>query len=543
MAVFETDMFYLMLANCLIAFPNARKHIDELYQSQRFRFYEKAKNNKYYDNMLMKDKPLELEVSMKRAYGILLCSQDDEQLQSDIIAEIYKVYPVIETICKHYDVDFAKKKQQDFWRSCDTSNLGPDAKNGFIYFVAYVFSCKYGFDSEESGVSAFYKNIAADIETRQEYFTSNLIADIDNIRAKELISISRNQRKLIETIQRGQDFIELVDAYDILNGENVQTYLSSTADYKLSLLKNIKQENEGDVSAIWFYLNLLGSEFDMYGLSVVEFFSILNISKTERDRALKYHAYLFGARSGKEYQPLNLSYYFLSLLFGQLAKLLKYSRDFYFENNSETQYNELQKMSAANAALKEQVAELTDIRKQQQNHIEVLKSQIKSLSAELSKDTKDAMRPLYDEISLLQSQIAALQNDLDAEREKTVELNRLREFVFSLESGQDIPDAKTPLGDLVAGKKIFIFGGHVNWRNKMKAVYPALNILDGHNESFDERLLLSADMVLLNTSNMSHALYYKVIDVLRKNEIPFDYIGRYNNIELMEQEIAAILQK
>ena len=77
----------------------------------------------------------------------------------------------------------------------------------------------------------------------------------------------------------------------------------------------------------------------------------------------------------------------------------------------------------------------------------------------------------------------------------------------------------------------------------MKTNYPSLNILDGHQESFDEQILLNADMVLLNTSNMSHSLYYKVIDVLRKNKIPFDYVGKYTNTELLENEIAEILQR
>jgi len=172
-----------------------------------------------------------------------------------------------------------------------------------------------------------------------------------------------------------------------------------------------------------------------------------------------------------------------------------------------------------------------------------LKTQIESLSTELSKDTKEAMRPLMNEISLLRAQIAELEKELAAEREKVDELNRLREFAFSIHSGSDIPDTKVSLEDLIAGKKIFIFGGHINWRNKMKAAYPTLNVLDGHQTSFDERMLLDADMVLFNTGNMSHTLYYKVMDVLRKNEIPFDYIGKYWNAELLEREMAEVLQK
>ena len=136
-----------------------------------------------------------------------------------------------------------------------------------------------------------------------------------------------------------------------------------------------------------------------------------------------------------------------------------------------------------------------------------------------------------------------MKKELEAEKEKTNELNRLREFVFSIQSSQDIAKADVSLKDLIAGKRIYIFGGHINWRNKMKTNYPSLNILDGHQESFDEQILLNADMVLLNTSNMSHSLYYKVIDVLRKNKIPFDYVGKYTNTELLENEIAEILQR
>ena len=53
--------------------------------------------------------------------------------------------------------------------------------------------------------------------------------------------------------------------------------------------------------------------------------------------------------------------------------------------------------------------------------------------------------------------------------------------------------------------------------------------------------LIAADMVLLNTSNLSHDLYYKVIDVLRKHSIPFDYLGKYSNPNLLEKEISEIL--
>ena len=98
-----------------------------------------------------------------------------------------------------------------------------------------------------------------------------------------------------------------------------------------------------------------------------------------------------------------------------------------------------------------------------------------------------------------------------------------------------------PIASLIKSKKIYIFGGHINWRNKIKQKYPSLEVLDGHNTSFDEKLLFGADIVLMNTSNMSHALYYKIIDVLRRNNIPFDYLGKYSNPNLLEREMGEVL--
>lgn len=121
-------------------------------------------------------------------------------------------------------------------------------------------------------------------------------------------------------------------------------------------------------------------------------------------------------------------------------------------------------------------------------------------------------------------------------------IDHLREFASSIQSGADSPDTKVSLNELIAEKKVYIFGGHINWRNKMKSVYPALNIRDGHQTCFNEKMLLDADMVLLNTRNISHKVYCKVVNVLRKNAIPFGYIGKYTNTGLLEQEIAEVLQ-
>ena len=99
------------------------------------------------------------------------------------------------------------------------------------------------------------------------------------------------------------------------------------------------------------------------------------------------------------------------------------------------------------------------------------------------------------------------------------------------------------LKELINGKKIIIIGGHIDLRNKLSEKYKDLIIIDGHNVNFDESVLRTADFVILNTSNMSHSMYYKVMPVLKNASIHFDYIGKYTSLEKLEAQICDLLQK
>lgn len=84
----------------------------------------------------------------------------------------------------------------------------------------------------------------------------------------------------------------------------------------------------------------------------------------------------------------------------------------------------------------------------------------------------------------------------------------------------------------------------INWRNHLKERHPELSLISGtDNFVFDEKSLANYDFVFLNTSNMAHKTYYRIIDVLRERNVPFDYLGRYSNQNLIEQEMAEILMR
>lgn len=543
-AHFEIDDFYFYLANFMVAVPQLRKYFNSLYQTQKVHFYESAKKSQYYNHALMQDKPLPLEVSMRRTLGILLYSQDEAQLQTDIVKEVIRAYPQLKSLCRNFSLKKYVELQMDFFRQCDARRATMEERSSLLYCTAFVIYCTYGFDVNNPDIQKVYSHIAGDIDMRKREDYSYLLRRLDSINIKESLILFREQRNLLDSLHTGRDILDLMDAYDLhLNPDCGIARTASIKDKEL-LLQPFFDSGEDKCAIDFAPLRMAMAQLECHGLSPVKYFEGITISSKDRNRALKLLVIDFiTLRPGERHGYNGLALHLSAILFGVLARIIKESKDFYFENNNETQYDELGKGSAMNDTFQKQISRLKESLQYQEQNNSVLKAQIESLTVKLSKDAKETLRPLMNEVSLLRAQIAELEKELAAEREKTNELNRLREFAFSIRSGSDILDTKISLNDLIAGKKIYIVGGHTNWRNKMKIAYPTLNIMDGHQASFDERILLDADMVLMNTGNMSHKVYYKVIDVLRKSNVPFDYIGKYANIELLEQEMMEVMEK
>lgn len=101
-----------------------------------------------------------------------------------------------------------------------------------------------------------------------------------------------------------------------------------------------------------------------------------------------------------------------------------------------------------------------------------------------------------------------LQNEADKLREEDTELAVEKDMLGKLQC--------TPkrLEKLLRSKKILIMGGHANWQNRIKEVYPKLTYMDSDNVNFDVTILKNADYIFFNTLHCSHTMYFKVKDNL-----------------------------
>ena len=97
-----------------------------------------------------------------------------------------------------------------------------------------------------------------------------------------------------------------------------------------------------------------------------------------------------------------------------------------------------------------------------------------------------------------------LEHEADKLREEDMELADDKEML-----GENKCTSKR-LEKLLRSKKILVMGGHVNWQNRVKEVYPKLTYLDSDNVNFDVSILKTADYIFFNTLHCSHTLYFKV---------------------------------
>ena len=116
--------------------------------------------------------------------------------------------------------------------------------------------------------------------------------------------------------------------------------------------------------------------------------------------------------------------------------------------------------------------------------------------------------------------------------EERDELISLREFAYNLEHEEDAPveeDTLSEMKKLIAEKKIVIIGGHINWQNKLKELFPNWKFISVNAyKTVDGAMLENKDKVYFYTDYISHVSYYKFIAAVRERKIPFGYIGTYN---------------
>lgn len=195
--------------------------------------------------------------------------------------------------------------------------------------------------------------------------------------------------------------------------------------------------------------------------------------------------------------------------------------DFSYEDNTQESVPEI----------KEEEKQVEDPTKKLLCEIERLKKKVKGLEAEKKELWEDRKK-----VKTLEKELLDLRRSNEDER---AELIALREFTYGL-SEQFHDQKSTSIQDMIRAlkkKKILIIGGHINWHNKIREIFPSWTLIaPGACQSINTKIFDGIEKVYFFTDCISHSTYQKYIGELRNRKIKFGYLHQVN----LEQMVTSL---
>lgn len=151
-------------------------------------------------------------------------------------------------------------------------------------------------------------------------------------------------------------------------------------------------------------------------------------------------------------------------------------------------------------------------------------------------------RALEGTILKQEQELEKLKKQLDAQEEQGAEqlqeLQEIRSYVYSLsESWEEKETGEPKEAELFdwKDKRVLVVGGHINWQNKMREMFPKWQfILPGQN-SLDGNMIKGKDLIICNTQVLAHSCYYKIVSGRERGQKL--YYVHSNNIQKCLQEL------
>lgn len=570
------------IAKSLEHFPSACKAMHSLYKKDRLRFYSSIKDNNLLNTIFWQYQRIEVGASIRRNFSILYTSLSDDIVAEKVIHIMKKAIPDLRKLDRNSlesNPDIINEIRQKYIKKLSTASSISTQFNagaidlfsiyimlfelrlshgnlkmcnlhlGTLYFHYVLISKKqrnssivrqgyrdFGdFDYYKSGmaiVSPISKALTKEISTGDDFV---LLSEISNELPASIDRMEKAQGEPYSRSERVHQFNKLFEQLNIIMSDVIA--ITEHRRKIMELLMNAAQEKRDDIYAAIHIAGLLSGVLDYYGIDADQLFSAISLSPDEKN------AILILSESVKCYfqddqKADSFADFIVGCAFALFAKIIRSSSDFYFANDAESTFSEFELAQARIRELEQQNRDL-------QRSISELNTLVSKQESELKKyRTNDKLIAVshIEENQKLKSKNEQLQAELTAAKGKNLEVDRLRELAFEL-CHEYHPVPKKTLSELIQGNNIVILGGHENWRTKVKEKYPQIRIIDGHALNFDINIIRNADIVLLFTGNMEHSAYYKVIDVLRSGVTDFDYLGRTINQDLLEDEMADILEK
>lgn len=506
------------ICESLIVNPGLYSELNLIYQKNKFAYYKKAKENSLFEDSYITNGSLEREIRIKQVMGMVLNAEEDELLRTTLLNKISKYYPDI--------FELVKKKSPELIVNIFTRKQNADwmQNNSYSRIAFYLIRLKYGFEAEN--IQAFSKLIDFIERSFNNFNEWKPLTRLDDERYVNptFMPFIKKYENLLGNYKRCKDFSLLMDRSD---GINKSESFAHSSNLTFEIQKDILTK-----------IRFMTSLFDIQDLSNTLLTNPISLTKVEL-RQIFTAIILTCQKKIEQVNSLSenqiIQYYIFGIYFQSLLKEYKNAKELYRKNNQETQFLELERLSEVNKLQKEENLVLENKLQKYIIDFEIIKNNNNKIKTETEKE-------FYAQIKQLEIENEKLRSERKSTESNLVELHRLREFAFSLESEDTLNDSDSEEIIFPKDKNIFLVGGHENWRKKVKDNYPLLTIVDGTNQNIDPDIFRNADLVLFFTPHMNHATYSKFIGYLNKNRVNYGYISQHN-IKLFEHQLLSELNR
>lgn len=133
-----------------------------------------------------------------------------------------------------------------------------------------------------------------------------------------------------------------------------------------------------------------------------------------------------------------------------------------------------------------------------------------------------------------------INQQLLAWKDERTELVALRNFVYQMKIEDGSPvvsdDSIDSMKKAIIDKDVIIIGGHINWHNKLRRIFPKWTfLLTEEFKTVDGKMLENKEKVYFFTDHMNHMAYGKFVAACRERNIEFGYLATINTNQLIQR--------
>ena len=473
--------------------PATYSDIDKIYNKDKLKFISLAKQNKYYNHQMAQEGSVKQEYYFKKVLGILIASGEDDYINNALYEILECNWRYSYVYAENHDKITISKFLYDFVRkNKGMNNIGDDELNSNVLMLI-IFS--QNLNKEIDATDDIYNSLIQSYSQRLLRYTKDWRVNINDIpeAEKELLE------KLELKIKKEGPISFIPTSYRLK--EDVQEGMLINTD-KLS-----KEEK---------FFDAFERIYDFEGISLVSIVGKDYLSSKEIQETMFCYTSLF-PKEEIDYKEF-LKFIYPAIEIRYLCKEYNKAKQFFFQNFNEQLYEELHK--------KEELF----------NNIKLEKEKINKESIIL----KDENNKLKNKIKELEKENKKLSQKLNEKEDYKKEVSSLREFIFNLDNQEEYIEKDIDTNKLKNVKAVVI-GGHEKWQQRMKELLPNFTFIHPDALNFDINILNNADIVFIYTNYLNHAMYYKVINEIRKNDIRLEYLSANTNENIVLKRMCNLL--